>query len=276
MRRLISEKLNQLIQKFLWHSGLGNIHDIEVDLYLSRILETSRNPLLRPIVSNFSQSDEDGIIQRICQRIGITRGKFVEIGVGDGLENNTLLLHLQGWDGIWFGGQQLKIPKGMELPKNLIFNKIWVDKDSLENEVIPRIQEFGEVDLLSLDLDGNDFHFASDMLRKGLKPKIWVQEYNGNFPPNTKWIQVYDQDHRWKDDNYYGASLDSYQELFESYGYKLVACNLLGVNAFFVRSDLSKFFSDIPTQLGEVYAPARPMFRKMKQRVSPKIYLKRM
>ena len=40
----------------------------------------------------YSQCDEDGIIQEIFQRIGVTNKTFLEIGVGDGLENNTLFL----------------------------------------------------------------------------------------------------------------------------------------------------------------------------------------
>ena len=37
----------------------------------------------------FSQNGEDGIIQEICKRLEITTGFFVELGTGDGSENNT-------------------------------------------------------------------------------------------------------------------------------------------------------------------------------------------
>jgi hypothetical protein len=115
MKNLITKKVNVFLRKLLWHSGLGNMHDIAVEGYWNNLAESARNPLLKPIESYFSQSDEDGIIGRICQRIGIKKGKFIELGVGDGLENNTLALHLEGWDGIWFGGQDLNHPKNFEL-----------------------------------------------------------------------------------------------------------------------------------------------------------------
>ncbi len=51
-----------------------------------------------------SQNEEDGIIQEIFRRIGTTTKTFVEIGVGNGLENNSLYLLLQGWHGLWIEG----------------------------------------------------------------------------------------------------------------------------------------------------------------------------
>jgi hypothetical protein len=246
-----------------------------VENYWSNLAERARNPLLKPIESYFSQSDEDGIIKKISQRIGIKNGKFIELGVGDGLENNTLALHLEGWNGIWFGGQDLEKPKNFDLPRKLQFKKLWVDHISLSKEIIPIIKNFGEIDLLSLDLDGNDFYFASEILKSGIRPKIWVQEYNGNIPPQIEWVQEFDPVHSWKEDAYFGASLASYNKLFTLHEYKLVACNLLGVNAFFVRSDFSKLFMDTPQTLDELFCPARPIFRKMKQSPSPLIYLRK-
>ena len=54
----------------------------------------------------YSQNDEDGIIQEILNRIGETSKTFVEFGVGNGLENNTLTLLLKGWHGLWIEGER--------------------------------------------------------------------------------------------------------------------------------------------------------------------------
>ena len=54
----------------------------------------------------YSQNDEDGIIAEIFNRIGTTNKVFVEFGVGDGLENNTLALLFQGWTGLWIDASQ--------------------------------------------------------------------------------------------------------------------------------------------------------------------------
>ena len=55
-----------------------------------RYMEEKR--LLRFGFKVYSQNEEDGIINEIFQRIGTTNKTFVEIGVGNGLENNTLHL----------------------------------------------------------------------------------------------------------------------------------------------------------------------------------------
>jgi hypothetical protein len=52
----------------------------------------------------YSQCDEDGIIQEIFNRIGLKSRTFIEFGVGNGLENNTLKLLLEGWSGLWIEG----------------------------------------------------------------------------------------------------------------------------------------------------------------------------
>ena len=48
----------------------------------------------------FSQSDEDGITIEILKRLKMGKGFFLELGVGDGTENNSLLLLAMGWKGI--------------------------------------------------------------------------------------------------------------------------------------------------------------------------------
>jgi hypothetical protein len=54
----------------------------------------------------YSQCDEDGIIQEIFNRIGLKSSIFIEFGVGNGLENNTLKLLLEGWSGLWIEGNE--------------------------------------------------------------------------------------------------------------------------------------------------------------------------
>jgi hypothetical protein len=258
--------LTSLIEKFLWHSGLGNLHDTAVLHFIDMEKNSSTNPLTKEFNSYFSQSDEDGIIQRIFERLGINGGTCVELGVGTGVENNTLNLVLNGWNAFWYGGEDLALPPKFFLPKSLRFVKIWINKKTLNEKIIPELTGLGEFELLSLDLDGNDYHFAKILLEANIRPKLWVQEYNGNFSPITNWIQPYDDSHIWKQDAYFGASLYPFNELFKDHGYTLVACNILGINAFFVRNDLLAQFVDIPKDLHELYRPSRLFFLKTKQK----------
>ncbi len=52
----------------------------------------------------YSQADEDGILEHICDWLQLERGSFIEIGCGDGRENNTHYLLLKGWHGVWVDG----------------------------------------------------------------------------------------------------------------------------------------------------------------------------
>jgi len=266
--------LRKLISSFLWHSGIGNMHDIMLSNHIELLARKSSNPLLSPVQGYFSQSDEDGILERIFSRLSIQQGTFVELGVGDGLENNTLNLLLNGWSGIWFGGEKIELPKNHNFPDCLEFNNLWVDLDSLQKRVIPRISEAGPIGFLSLDLDGNDYYFAQAILESGISPTVWLQEYNGNFSGSTFWIQDYDAKHQWREDIYFGASLIAYVQLFHKHGYSLIACNLLGINAFFVRNEFLEAFSDVPTEIDVLYNPAHTMFFKTKQKRNVRIYSK--
>jgi len=197
----------------------------------------------------YSQADEDGIIQEIFQRIGVTNKTFIEIGVGDGLENNTLFLLLKGWKGFWVDGDLKNIKaihnKFLFLKDSgrLSIKQVWIDKDNIDS----LINDFGlpqEIDLLSIDIDGNDYHVFKNIV--SLNPRVVVIEYNAKLPPPVKWVMTYNQCHTKTNTDYFGASLKSFEYLFQKKGYLLVGCNITGSNAFFVRKDLMEehFHSD--------------------------------
>ena len=197
----------------------------------------------------YSQTDEDGIIQEIFQRIGVTNKTFIEIGVGDGLENNTLFLLLKGWKGFWVDGDLKNIKaihnKFLFLKDSgrLNIKQAWIDKDNIDS----LINDFGlpqEIDLLSIDIDGNDYHVFKNIV--SLNPRVVVIEYNAKLPPPVKWVMTYNQCHTKTNTDYFGASLKSFEYLFQKKGYLLVGCNITGSNAFFVRKDLMEdhFHSD--------------------------------
>ena len=219
----------------------------------NEILEQSRykddKRLLKYGFKAYSQFDEDGIIQEIFRRIGVTNKTFLEIGVGDGLENNTLFLLLKGWKGVWIDGDSKNIKaiqnkfSFLQDSGRLRTKMAWVDKDNIDF----LIQDLGlpqEIDLLSLDIDGNDYHVLENIVF--LNPRAMVLEYNAKLPPPVKWVMAYDQYHTKTNTDYFGASLKSFEYLLYKRGYCLVGCNISGVNAFFVRKDLVEehFHSD--------------------------------
>ncbi|HEY3918077.1 MAG TPA: hypothetical protein VGL83_09800 [Stellaceae bacterium] len=207
----------------------------------------------------YSQSDEDGIIDEIFRRIGTSSRRFLEIGVGDGLENNTLALLVQGWTGSWIDGSPQNAAKicarfaPMLKDGRLRFLERRVTLATLD-EVLRETGGADGLDLFSLDIDGNDYHIAAHMQ---LTARVIVLEYNARFAPPVDWIMAYDENHVWRGSDHFGASLVSYATLLRDKGYSLVGCNLSGTNAFFVRGDLVGELFLGPFTAETHYEPAR-------------------
>lgn len=209
----------------------------------------------------YSQSDEDGIIQEIFRRIGHTNRKFVEFGVGDGQENNTLYLLAQGWSGLWIEYSQecankirATLPEFIERGQlTLVHRK--VSPDNINEILAGSFGRNEEIDYLGVDIDGNDYHVLSRIDR--INPRVVALEYNSEFPPPFRWVFPYDEDHAYTAGCRYGASLAAYEHLMASKGYRLVGCNVTGVNAFFVRADLVGERFDGPFAAETFYHPIR-------------------
>ena len=220
---------------------------------LSRIKQF-KNPLNYFGRKCFSQTDEDGITLEIIRRLKIKNGNYAEFGVGNGLENNTLILSTLGWKGFWVGCQDLCF-KHMNTEK-FFYNKKWINlkniieitKESMNNLCIDNL------DLISLDLDGNDYYFLEEFLNNNIFPKVFIVEYNAKFFPPIEFIIDYDENHKWTGDDYFGASLTSLEKLFKKFDYKLVCCNAhTGANAYFVKRKYINKFKDIPNQIDQIY-----------------------
>ena len=132
------------------------------------------------------------------KRIGLQSGFFIEYGVGNGLENNTIILLAAGWKGAWFGGEDIAF--GLSKSNKLSFEKVWIKRDNIF-ELYNAAES--SADVISLDLDGNDIYLAEELLANGAHPKLFIVEYNGKFPPPLEFKINYDDGHRWISDDYF-------------------------------------------------------------------------
>lgn len=222
--------------------------------YWQSLKASASNPLNRCGAKYFSQNDEDGITLEIVRRLRIETGVFAEFGVGDGTENNSLVLLASGWKGFWAGGEELCFNYGINQHRFAFFRK-WIDRKNIVDIYKTGLRAIGEqgVDILSLDLDGNDYYLIEELLSAGISPVLFIVEYNSKFPPPIKWRISYDEDHVWAFDDYFGASLTEFYELMRGAGYTLICCNLSGSNAFFVKNELMDHFSDVPKELSAIF-----------------------
>ncbi len=187
----------------------------------------------------YSQTDEDGILQEIFRRIGVAHATFVEFGCGVGTENNTAYLLVQGWSGLWMDSDARNAEKIGKIfdpflrGGTLRFKQTMVTRENI-NELLA--QEPKEIDLLSIDIDMNDYWVWSAI--ECISPRVVVIEYNASIHPPTALVVPYQSDRIWTGGNFFGASLSALEQLGSAKGYALVGCGITGVNAYFVRQDL--------------------------------------
>jgi len=241
--------------------------------YLMSILHSQRTPrtaLEACAKSVFSQTDEDGITLEIVKRIGLHDKTCLEIGCGIGLENNTLILLATGWNAIWIDGLDLAFDAQVN-PQRLVHSRSFVTRENV-CQLVTKLSENHKppIELISIDVDGNDGYLTEELLQNGFHPSVFVVEINEVFPPPIVFRQNYAKDHVWDKTRNYGWSLQAFIELFDQYGYRLVACNPhTGVNAFFVRQDHVVKFTDIPSDPAELFVgrsikPYKYRYRELK------------
>jgi hypothetical protein len=229
---------------------------INIENYQKNII-LHKNTFVRYGKKTFSQSDEDGLIEEIILRINPKNRFFFEMGVGDGTECNTINLLTKEWKGVWVDSNKINLnTKNSKL-------KIINDKITKENilNLYKKALEFSnniDFSLISIDLDGIDYHIVETILENDISPDLFIVEYNAKFAYDTEFIIDYDANHNWDHSDYFGASLLSYYKLFKEKSYKLIVCNFAtGCNAFFVKEIYADLFPEVPNDIKDIYVPAK-------------------
>ncbi len=215
-RRYVASPVQRALSSAFPPAMLQSALSQEADALRRRIAEaTPRNPAAAGF-KTYSQTDEDGILQEIFARIGEGERTFAEMGCGNGLENNTHLLLLKGWRGVWIDGDPKRIEfMAAHFPlatSRLTVLEAFVTRENVVDLVTRGLGGVGAdataLDLLSLDLDGNDLEILSALLATG-EPRVLCLEYNAKFRPPVEAAVTYDPAHVWAEDDYHGASLAS-------------------------------------------------------------------
>lgn len=191
----------------------------------------------------FSQWGEDGIIDWLAERMPGIPQSFVEFGVEDYRESNTrLLMQLRNWRGLVIDGSSSHIEsirkQDIYWRHDLTATCAFIDKDNI-NALIGDAGLVGEIGLLSVDIDGNDYWVwqAIDVIN----PIIVVCEYNAVFgdiyPISVPYNPSFQRTRAHHSNLYFGASLQAMITLGCRKGYTFVGTTSTGCNAFFIRND---------------------------------------
>ena len=195
----------------------------------------------------FSQNEEDGIIHAIFDKIGEGSRRFVEIGAGTNGGNSGFLASECGWSGMMLeasSGRTDRLKMRFE-PMGVACLSDWAACENI-NDLIRENGCEGEIDLLSIDIDGNDYWIWEAVT--ACSPRLVIIEYNSLFGPDRAVVVPYDPEfdrHRFVEaaeggHYYFGASLQALSRLAEQKGYRLILTEPRGVNAFFLRNDVGQ------------------------------------
>jgi hypothetical protein len=221
-----------------------------------RALAAGGGPLPSPHdvgFSAFSQNDEDGLLLYVFALAGFRTRVVLELCAGDGIECNAAnLIVNHGCTGVLFDGDPLPLARGRKFyaahpatrafPPTLV--SAWITRENvcaLVEEHMPAGVLAGEreIDLLSLDLDGNDYWVLERLTC--VRPRVVIVEFNAAWGAERAVTIPYDPlfYSQAAPILYAGASLGAFVKLLRPRGYRLVAVERLGFNAVFVREDLA-------------------------------------
>lgn len=211
-----------------------------------------------------SQTGEDGIIQYLINKVPIKNKIFVEFGVENYTEASTrFLLQNDNWSGLIIDGSKEHMDSviNSELGWKYALKAVasFITKDNI-NDIIKNAGIEGEIGILSVDIDGNDYWVLESI--DCVNPQILIVEYNSMFGPRAKITVPYDENfvrtNKHYSNLYYGASISAITDLANKKGYSLVGSNKFGNNLFFVRQD----YQPIENQISPEKAYAKSKFKE--------------
>lgn len=218
---------------------LGNAYSKSAAAFSSRNISTKKTTTWE--CSGFSQNGEDGIIDCLMAAVINPNKYFIEIGTGNGLENNTsYLAHVKGYSGIQIEGNPVLHQQALQIKPWLVEAKnVFVDENYAEHLIAEAL--FKNPDIFSLDIDGNDYYILKSLLDRGLTPKVIVVEYNSAFGEEMEVTIPYNPNFNMFETDfpylYYGVSLNGWRRFLGLFGYTFLTVESNGVNAFFVKKD---------------------------------------
>ncbi len=191
-----------------------------------------------------SQNGEDGILRYLFDEIGFESRWFVEFGFGAAQCNALRLMLKEDFHGLLMDGSAENVDYFNYAAKQHGIDRItavqaFITRGNLQSLIrdngVPR-----DIDLLSLDVDGNDYWLWEAL--ECISPRVVCIEYNAGIGPELALTVPYDDSFERYSKHpsgfYYGASLAALRSLGQRKGYYLIGCDSTGTNAFFLRDDV--------------------------------------
>jgi hypothetical protein len=199
-----------------------------------------------------SQWGQDGIVDWLIERASIPAAlhSFVEFGVESYRVSNTrFLLQNRNWRGLIMDSGSEALPSvkadGLYWKHDLTVKQAFITRENI-NDLMTSAGFSGEIGLLSIDVDGNDYWVWEAIT--AVNPVICICEYNAVFgdvhPVSIPYDSRFSRVQAHFSHLYFGASIAALRSLAARKGYRFVGTNLAANDAFFVREDYAQRFVD--------------------------------
>ncbi len=239
----------------------GRLTRIERNLHTlirRQFVDQTTLPLPRRILAQrfhvSSQNEEDGITLALINLTGTTNRRFLDLGAGANGGNTGFLAESCGWTGLMADGRANRVVQlaARYARCGVDAKQVWLTGDNV-NQVARDHRLDGEIDLLSLDLDGIDYWVWRAL--DACSPRVVVLAFNAAFGADRAVTVPYDPEFDRAANTegapwFYGASLAAFEQLGREKGYRLVMVEPKGVHAYLLRNDVAP---DIPA------SPARAL-----------------
>jgi hypothetical protein len=142
----------------------------------------------------YSQNGEDGIVEEILKRLGITHGFCVEFGAWNGmhLSNTYHLVKEHNWKAVYIEADQRKFAQLLKNDMVLFGRVIPINayvtaqgENALDN-ILGRYAVRRDFELLSIDIDGDDLDLWKSVTK--YRPKIVIVEVDSYVEPSLSRI----------------------------------------------------------------------------------------
>jgi hypothetical protein len=136
----------------------------------------------------YSQFGEDGVVKAIFEKIGTTNKYCVEFGINNGIffSNTRRLIAQDGWSGLWIEGSPEMASMAIEgsafLNVKILNRMVEVEGPNSLDAILDEVQAPLEPDLLSIDVDGQDFYIWNSLMR--YRPRVVICEFDPLAHPN--------------------------------------------------------------------------------------------
>jgi hypothetical protein len=180
--------------------------------------------------------------------VGTTNKRVVEICAGNGIECNAAnLIVNHGWLGLLIDGDDHNVAAGRRFYAHCrdtaasqpVLVPAWVTAENV-NDLVSEHGFAGDIDLLSLDMDGMDYWVWKALTC--VRPRAVILEFNYRWGPQRAVTLPYRPDFRVAGNRHpwcCGASLAAFAGLGRQRGYRLVGTHRQDFNALFLRDDVA-------------------------------------